>query len=261
MLFKGVCSECGKEFVLHFKPNSNRHYRCHKCWEVKNENEPVGKWESQMWTRKMGILDGALGVPNNQARKSYTYKYFYERSRKKHFSEAYIVGLIGEREARKWLEENGYQVYEFSMICHIYFGGLSDNISEIRKTHEIMRRRRKQDNIEIDKQLIDDYKQGVIAGVNFLKEMFGKDYISFRRFFAALDKIKRTVGKGERYPDFLVKKQDIYSLVEVKANKSKMLPGQIQCFTIAQRYGLATKILRVKLEESKVREIQLVDQT
>jgi hypothetical protein len=64
--------------------------------------------ESVAWKIKMAALDGALNISNSQYNRG-TLSMFYESSKRKTHSEAYIAGLIGEREGRKWLKEQGYE--------------------------------------------------------------------------------------------------------------------------------------------------------
>ena len=82
----------------------------------------------------MATLDGALNLPNSQSDRRYLSRY-YERGQTKAYSEAFVAGLIGEREGRKWLKEQGYEVYEFGMIEY-YF-------QEIKETSEHLKKRRK----------------------------------------------------------------------------------------------------------------------
>jgi hypothetical protein len=144
-------------------------------------------FESVKWGQNKAILDGALSNPNSQANNTLTHKWRYEKSKNKQYSEAYLAGIIGEIEGRKWLEKQGYQVYEFGMMFHVYFGGLDSNASEILRTYKAMKHRRKQEYAEADKQHIDDLKQGIVALVSFLKGKFGQDYLATRRLFAAIN--------------------------------------------------------------------------
>ena len=50
----------------------------------------------------------------------------------KPYNQNHISGLIGEREGRKWLEEKGYEVYEFQQI-NWYFTSIDANASTILK--------------------------------------------------------------------------------------------------------------------------------
>lgn len=262
--FKATCSDCGQELLLPFKPHSKAY-----CKECRYKHPPyIGlekyrddskSYESVRWGENVAILDGALGNPNSQANKIDTHQYHYERSKNKHYSEAYLAGLIGEIEGRKWLQENGYQVYEFAMMFHGYFGGLDNNISEIIRTYKTMRHRRKPEYAEADKQLIVDLKQGIIALVRFLKGKFGQDYIAVRRSFIAIGQVTKQNKVGERYPDFIVTKQEHCSLVEVKANKSKFYAGQVECFELVESYGMVAKVLKVAVQANKVKDIQLSD--
>jgi len=146
----------------------------------------------------MAILDGALRNPNSQASEKHAHQWHYERSKNKSYSKAYISGLIAELEGRKWLRENGFHVYEVAMMFHEYFGGLDSNASEIVRTYDRMRHRRKRDYAEADKQLIDDYKKGIIGLVNFLKDKFGHDYLVIRRLFLAIRRERKQNRVGER---------------------------------------------------------------
>lgn len=95
--------------------------------------------------------------------------------------------------------------------------------------------------------------------MSFLKDKFGQDYLGTRRLFTAIDKGTKQSKIGERYPDFVAIKHGHCSLIEVKANKSKFFAGQVECFMLAQNYGLSANVLRVIVENNKVKDIQLLD--
>ena len=248
--------------MLSFRPRSGRpKVYCRECrykhppnLGLKKPNESKGL-VSAGWRQSMAILEGALGNPNSEE----GHQYQYEKAKNKHYSEAYLAGLIGEKEGRKWLGDNGFEVYEFSMMFHIYFGGIDNNISEILRTYKSMRHRRKAENKAEDKQLIEDLKQGIIAVVGFLKVRFGQNYVTVRRLFLAIDRTTKQNKVGERYPDFIVIKQGSCSLVEAKANKSKFYAGQVECFELAESFGLMGKVLKVTVEANKAKDIELLD--
>ncbi len=70
----------------------------------------------------MQMLDGALTGSGR----------YRDYRGNKPYSKKHISGLIGERDGRKWLEEKGYEVYEFQQI-NWYFKGIDANASEILK--------------------------------------------------------------------------------------------------------------------------------
>jgi hypothetical protein len=201
----------------------------------------------------MAILDAALGSPNSQATRTHSRQLLYDRHKDKYHDIRYIEGLIGEREGRKWLEKHGYEVYEFAMV-HNYFESLDSNALEITNVFKTMRRRRKQDYIKNDLQLIVELKEGIAAQARSLKVMFGSDYIAHRRFFIALgDNI------GQRQPDFFVKKGNLFALVEVKSNTSQLSPEQRDCFQLAERFGVKAHILKVSMESNEAKHFDLPD--
>ena len=262
--FKVTCPDCGKDFLLPFKPRPDRpKVYCHDCrykhLPYLGSEKTQESYESVRWGINKVILDGALRNPNSQANTMHTHQWHYERSKSKHYNEAYVSGLIGEIEGRKWLQGQGYQVYEFGMMFHGYFGGLDNNISEILRAKESMKRRRKPEYAEADRQLIEDLKQGIILMVSFLKEKFGQDYLATRRCFATVKRVTKQNKVGERYPDFIVVKDGHCSIVEVKTNHSKFYAGQVGCFEIAGSYDLASYVLMVNVAENKVTNIQLSD--
>jgi hypothetical protein len=89
---------------------------------------PDDKTESVFWRDKMAILDAALGLPNSQS----GHNRHYEKSLNRHYTEKFIAGLIGEKEGRKWLKEQGYQVFEFGM-AEGYFERLKKSFRKFSK--------------------------------------------------------------------------------------------------------------------------------
>ena len=158
-------------------------------------------WEGRHWKREMEILDAFLANPN--APRNFI--------KTKPYSQAYIAGLLGEREARKWLDQKGYEVFEYEgMKAH--FEMIDYNASRILKTLAIMRRRRKQEYIEQDKQLILSYKRNIVKQVSYLKEVFGENYFHARHLFIEIHRLRETIRhsnrrkRGSSQPDLIVKK-------------------------------------------------------
>ena len=89
--------------------------------------------------------------------------------------------------------------------------------------------------------------------LSFLKAGLGK-LLYYRHFFIATsDKI------GQMQPDFFVKQGSNYGLVEVKANTSNLHPRQRDYFRTAERYGLRSMVLKVKVEVNIAKEIKLLE--
>jgi len=205
------------------------------------------KTESHFWKTKMATLDGALHIPNSQSDR---YHWHYERSQKKKYTEKFIAGLIGEKEGRKWLKDQGYEVYEFDMM-ESYF-------REIKDTSERLAKRRKQAYIEQDKAHIKYFEDRV-------KGIFGEKFEEAKKFYfeflpkrREIWRLRRTQGRGGISPDFIVKKNDVFTIVEVKANTSKPTIYQRMCFDLAKNYGFASMLLHVTVENRLVKEIRLL---
>jgi hypothetical protein len=198
---------------------------------------------------KMGILDGALHAPRSQS--NFYYLWQYERSQKKEHSEKFVAGLIGEREGRKWLKEQGYEVYEFGMIEH-YF-------QELKDTSERLKKRRKQKYIEQDKAQIRKYEEKLV-------DILANSYEQMRKFYFEFLPKSRELRRSKLFPDqvggispdFIVKKNDVFSIVEVKANTSQPTKHQRMCFNIAKIYGFNSMVLRVTVESHIAKEMKLI---
>jgi len=205
------------------------------------------KTESVFWKMKMGSLDAALGI--KPAQNNFNYVWGYRRSENKHHAEAYISGLIGEREGRKWLKEQGYEVYEFGMM-EAYF-------REIKETSERLSKRRKQAYIEQDKAHIKKFEDK-LGGI------FGGEFEKMRRFYFEFLPKRKEIWRTRRRsagisPDFVVKKNDVFSIVEVKANTSKPTTHQRMCFDMAKSHGFNSMVLRVTVESRLATEMKLTE--
>jgi hypothetical protein len=172
------------------------------------------------------------------------------------YSSKYLVGVIGEKDGRKWLTERGYEVYEFGMMGH-YF-------EELENTVDGLKRRRKQEYIKDDRRYIN-------ALEHKLKGVFGEEFEGMRKFFCAFLQQRKEIKEEARRtrlfaeqiggisPDFIVKKNNDFSFVEVKANQSMLSKHQRTCFKIAKRYGFKTFVLRVKVESSISKDFCLIE--
>lgn len=225
--------------------------------------------ESAFWKHKMAVLAAKIGDQNSKekasdATESYITNYpsyFYERSKSRNYSLTYLSGLLGEREGRKWLTANGYEVYEYGAI-KFGFEAIDDNASIILTTLETLRRRRKQEFRENDKKLIAKSKLNIVKQVGYLKGIFERHYFDLRHFFIDAKKLRRKIrkeknGKGSKQPDFIVKKGNEPTFVEVKVNQAHLITEQIGCFEIAGIYGLKSMVLRVKVDNLSVVEMCL----
>lgn len=203
------------------------------------------------WTRKMQMLDSALTGSGRYA----------DYRGNKPYSQNHISGLIGERDGRKWLDKMGYEVYEFQQI-NSYFTGIDSSASEILKVLSVMKRRRKQEYITRDKQLIAKHKQNIVRYVSYLKGLFGERYFGARHLFIEIDKLRDYIchnsnRRGSRQPDFITKKGNEFAFVEVKANTSDLVVEQRGCFKLAQKYGYNAYTLKVKVENKIALDIGL----
>ncbi len=188
---------------------------------------------------KKELLSRALNPSNNSSiRKSYTQKH--------------IAGLIGEIEGAKWLTEQDYEVYQFGFIGH-YFDLLNNTVAR-------MKRRRKKEYIENDRDYIKRLEQT-------LKGFFGEHFEAMRQFFTEFlpkrKELRKTVRFAEQVggvsPDFIVKKKNEFSIIEVKANASMPTKHQRMCFEMAKRYGFKVIVLRVIVEFNVAKERSLLE--
>lgn len=168
------------------------------------------------------------------------------------YGSKYLAGVIGEKEGRKWLTEQGYEVYEFGMIGHFF--------DELEKAIERLKRRRKQEYTEEDKIRINTLEHK-------LEDIFGKKFEEMRKFFYTVLPLRKEIRKtkqfssqvGGVYPDFIVKKNNDFAFVEIKANQSILSKYQRMCFKIAKSYGFKTMVLRVKVESNIPKDIHLAE--
>jgi hypothetical protein len=162
------------------------------------------------------------------------------------YSSAYLSGLIGENEGRKWLTDSGYEVFEFEWISFYFLS--------IERTLERLRRRRKPEYKEYDKSIIANIEK-------FLKGIFRERYEVTRQFFASIHQPRKELHKkrSRDKPDFIIKKNNDFALVEVKANQSMLTTGQRECFKIAKSHGIKAFTLKVVVETNVVKEISLLE--
>jgi hypothetical protein len=65
--------------------------------------------------------------------------------------------------------------------------------------------------------------------------------------------------RGGISPDFIVRKGDVLSLIEVKANTSKPTVYQNMCFELAKNHGIRSMILKVTVESRAIKEMKLLE--
>ncbi len=126
-----------------------------------------------------------------------------------------------------------------------------------------MKRRKKQEYITQDKQLIAKYKQNIVRHVSYLKGLFRERYFDARHLFIEIDKLRSYIcynknRRGSRQPDFIAKKENEFAFVEVKANTSDLVVEQRGCFKLAQKYGFNAYSLKVKVENNIALDIGLL---
>ena len=186
---------------------------------------------------KKELLARALNPPNN-------------RVIGKSYSKKYIAFLIGEIEGAKWLTAQGYEVYQFGLIGH-YVDLLNNTVERLKKRH-------KKEFIEKDRDYIKTLEQ-------LLREFSGEHFEALRQFYRAVLPIRSEIRKTVQFayqvggitPDFIVKKNNDFSIIEVKANTSMPTKHQLMCFEIAKRYGFKALVLRVIVESNVAKEINL----
>jgi hypothetical protein len=180
---------------------------------------------------KKELLARALNHPNNQ----------------KH-----IAYFIGEIEGVKWLTAQGYEVYQFGLIGH-YFELLNNTVERLKKRH-------KKEFVEKDGAYIKTLEQ-------LLREFSGEHFDALRQVYTEAlpvrSEIRETVQFADQVggvsPDFIVKKNNEFSFVEIKANTSQLPKGQRICFEIAKKHGFKAMVLRVIVESNPVKEISFTE--
>jgi|WetSurMetagenome_2_1015567.scaffolds.fasta_scaffold07177_4 hypothetical protein len=207
---------------------------------------PDDKIESVFWRDRMAILEAALGLPNSQRR----HKWHYERSLNRHYTGKFIAGLTGEKEGRKWLKEQGFQVFEFGM-AEGYF-------ERLKEASESLAKRRKQIYIEQDKAVIklwDDRLRKLFDNKFEQAKSFYFEFIPKRREIWRLRRGSRR--RGGISPDFIVKKDGALSMIEIKVNTSKPTIYQKMCFELAKKHGINSMVLNVNVEARMAKELKL----
>ena len=97
------------------------------------------------------------------------------------------------------------------------------------------------------------------------RELFGNKFEQAKSFYFEFVPKRREIWRlrgasghrGGISPDFIVKKGEVLSLVEVKANTSKPTIYQKMCFEMAKNYGINSLILNVVVENRLVKGITL----
>lgn len=185
------------------------------------------------------------------------------RVREKPYSAKYIAGLVGEKEARRWLTEQGYKYYLFEFFDYKFYA-----LDSLNKTFS---RRRKPEYQEKDKTEIANLEAE-------LRGLLGKHYETMKRFFSEFFPMKaeikrsrwermraehRYIAVGGITPDFFVWKDNEFSIVEVKANKSMPTKHQRACFELGKKYGYKSMVLRIMVDVKNVKEVklQIIEQT
>ena len=123
-----------------------------------------------------------------------------------------------------------------------------------------MKRRRKQEYIIQDKQLIAKHRESIVKEVSYLKGLFGESYFGARHLFIEIDELRSYLcynknRRGSRQPDFITKKENEFAFVEVKANTSDLVVEQRGCFKLAQKYGFNAYTLKVIVEGNVAKNI------
>lgn len=159
-------------------------------------------------------------------------------------------GSIGEKVAKKWLQENGYEVYSFQEIIW--------KITDIR-----IRKKSKAKYATSEKG-----REFLRRTEEFLGDIFGERLEDMKKYDKAIRKLAREkaeirlardyrrVGIG---PDFIVKKDGDIVFVEVKVNQSQPKKHQRTSFKIAKEHGFKTMILRLNVQIHIQKDIQLTE--
>ena len=164
------------------------------------------------------------------------------------------VGSIGEKVGKKWLEKNGYKVYFFQDIMGVF--------AYLRMTTLRMNRRRKKEYKEKDRKLIQEIEESLIG-------VFGQKYKAIKKFDEA---IRQLVKKEEETRlaqgikkrrsigfDFIAKKNDNISFIDVKVNQAELRKYQKLSFKIVREHEFNAMVLRLNVEITIGNSIQLTE--
>jgi hypothetical protein len=145
---------------------------------------------------KMAILDTVLGTKTPEYLNSHDYRWTYERSKNKRYNQRHIDGIIGDKEGRKRLRNNGYEIREYQGL-KAHFESIDEYASCIWETTRTMNRRRKPEYKEQDKQIIAKYEQSILRQVMYLKGLFGDRYLDFRHLFVEIQRLNYSTHQSK----------------------------------------------------------------
>lgn len=164
------------------------------------------------------------------------------------------VGSIGEKVAKKWLENKGYRVYFFQDVMGLF--------AHLRITKLQMERRRKEEYKENDRKL-------VLKIETLLKNAFGQSFEDLKRFDEAIRKLAKDeeenrITHGIKKVraigfDFIAKKDDNITFIDVKVNQAELKKYQEFSAEIAKRHDFKAMVLRLNVEIEVKNSIQLID--
>ena len=133
---------------------------------------------------------------------------------------------IGKKVAKKWLEENGCEVYPFKKI--IWFQTRKKSIGDI----------------------FGDTLKNFIKYYEAIQEFAEKE--EKRR----LERHYRNVDIG---PDFIAKKDDNLFFINVNVNQAEQKKYKVTSSMIAKEHGFRTMVLRINVQVNIQKDIQLIE--
>jgi hypothetical protein len=164
------------------------------------------------------------------------------------------AGSIGEKAARKWLENRGYTVYFFQDVMGMF--------AYLALTKLQMDRRRKEEYKENDRKLIFRIER-------LLRDIFGQSFEDLKRFNEAIRelvekeetaRVRQGVKKVRSIGfDFICKRNSRILFIEVKVNQAELKKYQKHLVEISKEYGFKAMVLRLDVE-IEVSQIQSASQ-
>jgi len=165
-----------------------------------------------------------------------------------------LIGSIGEKVGKKWLENKGYKVYSSQEIM-----GEFDSLHSITLR---MNRRRKKEYKENDRKIIQKKEE-------HLKSVYRQKYKMLKKLSIAKRQLKKTeeetrlAASLERKRgvgfDYIARKNDNIFFIEVKTNQGKLEKYQRLYSKIVKECGFNAMVLRPTVEITIRNSIKFVE--
>jgi len=165
-----------------------------------------------------------------------------------------LIGSIGEKVGKKWLEKKGYKVYSSQEIL-----GEFDNLEFITLR---MNRRRKKEYKENDRKIIQKLEEHLKGVYRQKYEMLKKLSIAKRQLVKSeeetrlAESLERKRGVGF---DFIARKNNNIFFIEVKTNQGKLEKYQRLYSKIVKECGFIAMVLRPTVEIAVGNRVKFVE--